>query len=237
MSVKIKRNTMKIISIIIAILLIIAVSVIIISVVIPNIKKNQIRNKLSQIDVEELQTKMIEELENTSLNINTDEFNTIIGTFDKVEESYKGENADKIFLGVKAIYELTNNLDNFKSYVSAYIIGQNNELIIITCFKIESDSNGNFKSIKCKHSEISHEVEDIFINILEKEFGIKLEGKYKAEIQKSDKDNITIYSLKDDDLINVGKEYLSMYGAGSISRQAESLKEESKSMTIFEIDK
>lgn len=237
MSVKIKRNTMKIISIIISILLIIAVSVIIISVVIPNIKKNQIRNKLSQIDVEELQTKMIEELENTSLNINTDEFNTIIGTFDKVEESYKGENADKIFLGVKAIYELTNNLDNFKSYVSAYIIGQNNELIIIPCFKIESDSNGNFKSIKCKHSGISHEVEDIFINILEKEFGIKLEGKYKAEIQKSDKDNITIYSLKDDDLINVGKEYLSMYGAGSISRQAELLKEESKSMTIFEIDK
>ncbi len=235
MSVKIKRNTIKIISIIIAILLIVAVIVVIIGGVMPNIKRNQIRNKLSQINVEELETKMIEELEKTPLNINTSEFNTTIGTLDKVEESNKGKN--NLFGGVKANYELSGNLNTFKSYISAYIIGQNNELIIIPCFKIESDSNGNFKSIKCKTSQISHEVPNIFIKVLEKDFGIKLEGKYKSEIQKSDKDDITIYSLKEDDLINIAKKYLNMYGAGSTSQQAQLVKEESKSMTIFGIDK
>ena len=201
----------------------------------PNIKRNQIRNKLSQINVEELETKMIEELEKTPLNINTSEFNTTIGTLDKVEESNKGKN--NLFGGVKANYELSGNLNTFKSYISAYIIGQNNELIIIPCFKIESDSNGNFKSIKCKTSQISHEVPNIFIKVLEKDFGIKLEGKYKSEIQKSDKDDITIYSLKEDDLINVAKKYLNMYGVGSTSQQSQLVKEESKSMTIFGIDK
>ena len=235
MSVKIKRNTIKIITIIIAILLIIVVSAVIIGAIIPNIKRNQIRNKLSQINVEELETKMIEELEETPLNINTSEFNTTIGTLNKVEESNKGKN--NLFGGVKANYELSGNLNTFKSYISAYIIGQNNELIIIPCFKIESDSNGNFKSIKCKTSQISHEVPDIFIKVLEKDFGIKLEGKYKSEIQKSDKDDITIYSLKEDDLINVAKKYLNMHGVGSTSQQAQLVKEESKSMTIFEIDK
>ncbi len=233
MSVKIKRNTIKIITIIIAILLIIVVSAVIIGAIIPNIKRNQIRNKLSQINVEELETKMIEELEETPLNINTSEFNTTIGTLNKVEESNKGKN--NLFGGVKANYELSGNLNTFKSYISAYIIGQNNELIIIPCFKIESDSNGNFKSIKCKTSQISHEVPDIFIKVLEKDFGIKLEGKYKSEIQKSDKDDITIYSLKEDDLINVAKKYLNMHGVGSTSQQAQLVKEESKSMTIFEI--
>ena len=176
---------------------------------------------------------MIEELEETPLNINTSEFNTTIGTLNKVEESNKGKN--NLFGGVKANYELSGNLNTFKSYISAYIIGQNNELIIIPCFKIESDSNGNFKSIKCKTSQISHEVPDIFIKVLEKDFGIKLEGKYKSEIQKSDKDDITIYSLKEDDLINVAKKYLNMHGVGSTSQQAQLVKEESKSMTIFEI--
>lgn len=233
MSVKIKRNTIKIISIIIAILLIVAVSAVIIGAIMPNIKRNQIKNKLSQINVEELETKMIAELEKTPLNINTSEFNTTIGTLDKVEESNKGKN--NLLGGVKANYELSGNLNTFKSYISAYIIGQNNELIIIPCFKIESDSNGNFKSIKCKTSQISHEVPNIFIKVLEKDFGIKLEGKYKSEIQKSDKDDITIYSLKEDDLINVSKKYLNMYGAGSTSQQAQLVKEESKSMTIFEI--
>lgn len=233
LSVKIKRNTIKIITIIIAILLIIVVSAVIIGAIIPNIKRNQIRNKLSQINVEELETKMIEELEETPLNINTSEFNTTIGTLNKVEESNKGKN--NLFGGVKANYELSGNLNTFKSYISAYIIGQNNELIIIPCFKIESDSNGNFKSIKCKTSQISHEVPDIFIKVLEKDFGIKLEGKYKSEIQKSDKDDITIYSLKEDDLINVAKKYLNMHGVGSTSQQAQLVKEESKSMTIFEI--
>lgn len=233
MSVKIKRNTIKIISIIIAILLIVAVSAVIIGVVMPNIKRNQIRNKLSQINVEELETKIIEELEKTPLNINTSEFNTTIGTLDKVEESNKGKN--NLFGGVKANYELSGNLNTFKNYISAYIIGQNNELVIIPCFKIESDSNGNFKSIKCKTSQISHEVPNIFIKVLEKDFGIKLEGKYKSEMQKSDKDDITIYSLKEDDLINVSKKYLNMYGVGSTSQQTQLVKEESKSMTIFEI--
>lgn len=238
MSVKIKRNTIKIISIIIAILLIVAVSAVIIGAVIPNIKRNQTKNKLSQINVEELQIKMIEELEKTPLNINTNELNTTFGTLEEVEESSREKNINQyIFSGVKANYELSGNLDSFKSYISAYIIGQNNELIIIPCFKIESDSNGNFKSIKCKTSQISHEVPDIFIKVLEKDFGIKLEGKYKSEIQKSDKDDITIYSLKEDDLINVAKKYLNMYGVGSTSQQSQLVKEESKSMTIFGIDK
>lgn len=233
MSVKIKRNTIKIVSIIVAIILIIAISAVIIGVVMPNIKRNQITNELSQIKVEELQAKMIEELEKTPLNINTNELHTTIGTLDKAEESNKGKS--NLFGGVKANYELTGNLNSFKSYISAYIIGQNNELIIIPCFKIESDSNGNFKSIKCKTSRISHEVPEIFIKVLEKDFGIKLEGNYKSEIQKSDKDNITIYSLREEDLINVAKKYLNINGVSSISQQVKSIKEESNYMTIFEI--
>lgn len=237
MSVKVKRNTIKTVSIIIATILIISVIAVIITVIVPNIKNNQIEEKLSQINAEELQTKLIEEIGKTSLNINTDELNTIIGTFEDVKENNYIENADTLFLGVEAHYELTNNWDDFKNYVSVYIIGENNELVIIPCFKIESDNAGNFKSIKCKSSRISHDISSIFIDVLEQDFDIKLEGKYKAEMQESDKDSITIYSLKDEDLINIAREYLNMYGTGSINQQVQLLEEESKNMTIFEITK
>lgn len=232
----IKKKSIKVIISIIAVLLIIAIIALIVGVVLPNVKRNQIKNKLSQINAEDLQEKMIQEIEKTELNINTEKLSTTIGTFEMAEKSNETKNIDKLFANAELYYALTGNTNDFKNYVFAYIIGEDNELVIIPCFKIESDSNGNFKSIKCKWSKISHKVTNIFLDVLEKDYGIKLEGKYKAELQKSNKDNVTIYSSSDNNLFNISKEYLNMYGTGSISQQVQSLKEESKSMTVFEID-
>ena len=237
MSINIKKKTIKIISAIIIVLLIIVVSAVIIGVVLPRKTENQIRETLSQINAEELQEKMIKELEKSSLNINTEEITTTIGTLDDAENNNKYiKNNINLLSGVKANYELSHNLDIFKNYISAYIIGKNNEVIVIPCFKIESDTDGNFKSIKCKSTMKSHNIPDLFVKVLDEQFGIKLEGKYRSEILKSDKDDIVTYTLKDEDLIDIAKKYLNWYGAGTTSQQVQLIKEDCKLTTIFEID-
>ena len=166
MSINIKKKTIKIISAIIIVLLIIVVSAVIIGVVLPRKTENQIRETLSQINAEELQEKMIKELEKSSLNINTEEITTTIGTLDDAENNNKYiKNNINLLSGVKANYELSHNLDIFKNYISAYIIGKNNEVIVIPCFKIESDTEGNFKSIKCKSTMKSHNIPDLFVKV------------------------------------------------------------------------
>lgn len=176
----IKRSTIKIIIAVIVLAIIIAVLV---GVVIPILRVNQVKNKLSKINAQELQTKIIEQLEKSPINIDTE---TIETEFRKLD-STKTELDNIMKLGYLAVESYNTNVVGVKKevdkpyeyFISAYIVDKNNDSIgaAFPCFNIESDSNGNVKSIEtiesyyeCKFIEriIKCEIE----NVLKNEYGI-----------------------------------------------------------------
>lgn len=128
--IKVKKKTIKIIVAIIATIAVVALGILLTQIITTEINIKQTESKLREIDAEELQIKLIEELDNTKLNININGSNVnnmyIITTFDE---------------GV-----------NFENYITAQIICWKNGKIVsgieMPCFKIISDSNGKFKNIE-----------------------------------------------------------------------------------------
>lgn len=126
MSIKIKKNAIKIVVIVILVIIFIVGGIFLSQFISTDRKINVAENNLEQIKVEELEEKIIKELENSELNINTSNGNQVVMT------------------------QFTDNNDGF---VTAIIMAVNRNNIYngdglsIPCFKIESDENGNFKNI------------------------------------------------------------------------------------------
>lgn len=132
MSIEIKRktinNTVKFAIVILVILVLGIIGIFGTKAVIRNLKINEIKNKMSVIDSKELQKKIEEELKNTKLYIEKDVDNLYVGSM--INEGVEAEGYTCIsILAMKA---------------GGNMVGA----VEVPCFKIESDNNGNFKSIE-----------------------------------------------------------------------------------------
>lgn len=127
MKVAMNKKVFKIIVAMIIIIAIAAVGIFASQIISTNIKIKETKEKLSQIDAKELETKIIEELKNSKLYLEIDEGNTFVGT-------------------------MFNEGVNFKDYITlSYLYIKNGNpvgAIEIPCFKITSDNNGNFRNIE-----------------------------------------------------------------------------------------
>lgn len=143
----------KIITILIA--LIVLILIIILGILaIPSIKIKSASKKLSNINTQELQQKIIERLEKSPLNVNNEttktEFRTLDGTKTELEKI--------IEMGYEVADAYNNNVLNngkkedrpYEEFISAYIYNKekNSIGVAIPCFFIESDDNGNVKRIE-----------------------------------------------------------------------------------------
>lgn len=208
MSIKIKKKTLKII---IAIILVIAISFVGIIVSKLIINENQIKQteeKLSKIDVKELKQSLIDELKNTSLNVNTSSFKTFFGT----EEDFFNKSDGDIALGfaVGLHYKEENP---FKDVVSAYIMNNNGGGMVIPCFKIVCDNNNNFKYIL--YQTDSKYIINAVRKVLETKYDIytynvendKYNEKFIVDGNKKYQETMEIYiNLHNDEVISLAKE-------------------------------
>lgn len=100
------------------------------------IKISKTRNALEQLYAKELETKIIDKLKTTKINVNT---STIKTTFEKYQYV-----DDDIF----KLCTYNNKSSNiYKDFICMFIT-ENNKGIAIPLFKIESYSNGKFKTIE-----------------------------------------------------------------------------------------
>lgn len=170
-------------SIIIGIVVMFIIAVIAIGIVISkslinnsNIKK--IEEKLSEINSNELQSKLIEELEETPLNVNTPSITTTFGNnLIEIMNGRYSNNKAPIYYYDMMFY----NNKNEEDYVFAIYFDKNNNetSLSIPCFKIESDSNGNFKNIISPVTNggsfaVGKNVWTAFTNVLENEYNIDI---------------------------------------------------------------
>ncbi len=144
MKVSVNKNIFKIV---IAIIIIVAIAVVAVSVVLPMVQFNQMKDKLSQINTEELENKLIQELEKTKLNVGT-------------------------VKGIKSVY-----IEKIDEYISVLVCGEKDfDLIKIPVLKVDSDNSGNFKGIEyipVFHFGDYIDIESLVFNVLENEFSIK----------------------------------------------------------------
>lgn len=210
MSIKIKKKMLKMIIVIILIIAIAVLGVIVSKVIINENQIKQTEERLSKIDVKELEKSLIEELKNTSLNVNTSSFKTFFGT----EEDFFNESDENKALGfaVSLHYKEGNP---FKYYVSAYIMPNDNNGggMIIPCFKIVCDNNNNFKYIL--YQTDSKYIRDVVTKVLETKYDIdiynvendKYNEKFIVEGNKKYQETMEIYiNLYNDEAINIARE-------------------------------
>lgn len=203
-----KVNKRKFIIIVFAILIVVVISSII-GFVIPKIQLNQIKSELGEIKSKELETKIIEELEKTSININTQAEHTVFGTYNELENNTENQTLEVCISGMGLYYEMSEEENPYINYISAYITKEYTSdeesfgIVVVPCFKIESDDNGNFKSIKYINNRLNTNMEDIIFKVLKDEYNINIKQKYKTELSHNDKDKIEIYSNNNEVLIDV----------------------------------
>lgn len=210
MSIKINKKTLKIIIITILIIAIAVFGVIVSRVIINENQIKQTEEKLNKIDIKELEQSLIEELKNTSLNVNTSSFKTFFGT----EEDFFNESNENIALGfaVSLHYKEGNS---FKDYVSAYIMPNDNSGrgMVIPCFKIVCDNNNNFKYIL--YQTDSKYIRDVITKVLETKYDIdtynvendKYNEKFIVDGNKKYQETMEIYiNLYNDEAISIARE-------------------------------
>lgn len=144
------------------------------------IRLNNVKGQLSQINAKEFEEKLINELKNTSLNVNTESMETVFD--DEIDENTG--------MVLKFYYDLVmhNNSKNGQGYVFAFVSDKTDKErgVAIPCFKIESDSNGNFKNITFPSNTSSRLplrriVWDTVVKVLKNEYNIDAS---KYEINK-----------------------------------------------------
>lgn len=165
-SIKIKKKTLKIVGIVVAAIIIIVGLFFFVQAILNNIKIKETEEKLSQINSEELKTKLIEELEKTDLNVDL--------TLDTMF-------VDTIF---------TEGKDELEGFTVMSIIAFKNNNVIggieIPCFKINSDSNGNFKNIEYVYNRpldtniIAQTIRNVFKDSYNIDFTITNNTKYNT---------------------------------------------------------
>lgn len=211
MSIKIKKKTFKIIIIAILIIAIAVFGFIVSRVIINENQIKQTEEKLSKIDVKELEQSLIEELKNTSLNVNTSSYKTFFGT----EEDFFNESNENTALGF-AVSLHYKDRNPFKDYVSAYIMPNDNSGggMVIPCFKIVCDNNNNFKYILYQ-SDTNFDMTNVVKKIFKTKYDIvmynfkndKYFEKFIVEGNKKYKETLEIYiNLYDDDIISIARE-------------------------------
>lgn len=156
---------------IISVIVIVAIVAIMFGLVVPNIKFNQTKIRLSQINAEELQDKIIKELEKTPLNIETYTTDTTVD--------------DEVKVG--------NNPDFVKVFVMTSEI-ELADVITIPVFKITSNEDGNFKSIEYVSNFMDFEVdvEDIIFNILKTDYNIDINYSNRQKLMEHNKNTVEI---------------------------------------------
>lgn len=158
----IKKRTIKIIvGVIVAIALIVGI-IFAFKAISTNIKIKDTESKLSKINAEELQTKLIKELENTPLNKNDYTYNT------EFLENTDGVVVAKIVFNDKSSNET--------------------ESVTIPCFQIDSYSNGNFKSITYWEMDellksVNNKIEETFKNDYDINIIIKDDSMYNSHFR------------------------------------------------------
>lgn len=126
-----------------AIVIVLIISIVIVNIMKPKILVSQTEKKISQIDANQLQEKIIEELKNTALNVNKSSIKTDFQICDINNKDYFGEN-----IGFASIFYAPSE-NYFDNFVFATIIKETQEnFLYIPCFRITSDSNGKVKNIE-----------------------------------------------------------------------------------------
>ncbi len=184
MSIKIKKKTLKIVGIVIGIIIIIIGLFFLIQSISTNMKIGETEEKLSQINAEELNSKLIEELEKTDLNVDLTLDTMFVDTiFSEGEDELEG-------FTVMSIIAFKNN----------NVIGR----IEIPCFKIESDSNGNFKNIEYVYNRpldtniIAKTIRDVFKDTYNIDFTITNRTKYNTTFNQYFVNKGTIKTVSND---------------------------------------
>lgn len=162
-------NNKKKIIVIILIIVAVIVGALLTYFIVNNSKINQVKERISQIKTEELQKNIIDELKNTSLNINNSSMETYFGT----------ETNDSMDMALSFYYGLVSqgysSNKNNEGYVYAFVSSKNRNIgVMIPCFKIESDNNGNVKNIVIPNSNrVSLPIKKVMWDTLEKVFNEK----------------------------------------------------------------
>lgn len=141
------------------------------------IKLNIIRKELSQINAEELETKLIKELEKSRFII--ENVNGI--------ESVKIQKADG-YVNVM----VSGNKDRFLDYVRIPIL------------KIDSDDNGKFQGVEYVPRFYYGKIIDIhsmIFNVLENEFNVKVDYRTRTKLIKTNINTIQIDCMYEDTLL------------------------------------
>lgn len=175
----IKKRTIKIIVGVIVAIAVIVGAVFAFQTISTNIKIKDTENKLSQINAEELETKIIKELENTDLNVNSPTSKTEFRKLDSNKSKF--DSYIKMYYELSQKYfgtEMKTNEEVMTEYISAFITNSKEHGVAIPCFKIESDNNGKFKNINYLESGPGDRIETIVKNAVEKvfknEYGIEI---------------------------------------------------------------
>lgn len=184
MSINIKKKNLKIAGIVIGIIIILVGLFFLVKTISTNIKISETKEKLSQINAEELKTKLIEELEKTDLNVDL--------------------TLDSMFVDT-IVTEGEDELEGFT--VMSIMAFKNNKVagaVEIPCFKIESDSNGNFKNIEYVYTRplnthiIAETIENVFRNTYNIDFTIENNSKYNTTFNQFFVNEGTITTVNDD---------------------------------------
>lgn len=173
-----KKKKGKAIKIIVSIILVIAVivcGIIIKNIMEPKILISQTEKKVSQIDAEELQNKLISELENSSLNVNTSLISTTFDIYDKNDKNSNWIVAMSILEGFNG-YRYGRSEDIFDGFVFVKIEEKSkNNAFYYPCFKITSNDIGKIKNIEyvCNDAyNISDIIENTINNVLKEQYNI-----------------------------------------------------------------
>lgn len=173
MKVSVNKNIFKII---IAIIIVVAIAVVVIGVVLPMLQFNQMKDKLSQINAEELETKLIAELEKSKFNIGT-------------------------VKGIKRV-----EIKKVDGYINVVVNAERDfDAIFIPVLKVDSDNSGNFKGIEyIPYFDFGEyiDIDTIIFNVLENEFNVKnLNYKNREKLTKHNREKLKVTFFYDETLL------------------------------------
>lgn len=209
-----KKGKLKVFIILAIVFVVIAIGILGTIFVLSKAKSKDLEKKLSKIEANNIEQELIDELEDTSINvdINTKNYSNdsiSIETMIISTRDFEGESSNEL-------------LKEIRDYVVAWGWGEKNgkpsPLYIIPCFKVESDSDGNLKSITYVYSEDKNTIEYIIAKTVEKH----LSEKYDIDVAKLDKScikdsaNTGLRLIKSDEYIT---EYLVPYITGSSNKK------------------
>lgn len=195
------KKALKIIIAIIVIVAVIVGGIFAYKFISTNIAIKNTEKKLSQINAEEFETKLIKELEKTKLNVNTSNISTKICSWEEISKSKENE---MFVMGAEIFYGANKQDNPYEKSISAYITSKSKETIAIPLFRIESDNSGKFKKIIYTERALKESiVPSVIEKVLKDEYGIDMlivgNEKYNTKFNKLFNSEIsTIYATEKD---------------------------------------